>query len=378
MMAVTAATGGAAGAWGEGVASGLGAGKTTAQIIGGAVGGGVAGVSGQFTGDVYDQALMGKEGFSDLGSYGMAGLTGAASGAAMGAFMSRIQAAGSKYLAPSMKTMSQVYAERYPGLDNALTRMRSAGAREGLVLRVSAQELEQLTEAGLVNRANWSESWQRVKAVAGNERIDVHSRPLAKVHPQSEIERFYGDVDPASGQVNVRNPKPTSGGYVADAEDLAVCSPSTDQSVRESFGIDNPDYRWYEKYHTDNDPLFEVTFNVTAELDVPLPQTEAPGTPLGTMNPENHHMAGVGKTKGGVPEGVLPKGTPIHIVDIRPVGTPRASYPATGQPYDPFPASPPQVRHLPTAVSGATAGPSAIAAGRDVTAGDEVKKQRNE
>lgn len=357
MMAATAATGGAAGAWGEGLALGLGAGKTTAQIIGGAIGGGVAGVSGQFTADVYDQLLMGKEGFSSGSDYALAGFTGAATGA----LTAGVQAAGSKYLPNSAKTMGQVYAERYPGLDNALTRMRNAGIREGLVLRVSAQELALLANSGLTNPANLQHSLDRIGLVYSNSRIDVAKTTIAKVHPQSEIQKMYGDIDPATGRVNVRNKQPTSGGYVADGDRIPAANKTTDQSMRDTLGIDGP-VSWYDKYKNPNDPLFEVTFKVGVELDVPLPQTEASGTPLGTMNPDSHHMAGAGATKGGVPEGKLPNGTPIEIIDIRPVGTPRASYPDTGATYKPYSASTPSVRNLPAPVSGATSGTTADAA----------------
>ena len=46
----------------------LGAGKASAQLIGGAGGRAAAGVGGQFTAEVFARAPMGKEGFSDLGA----------------------------------------------------------------------------------------------------------------------------------------------------------------------------------------------------------------------------------------------------------------------------------------------------------------------
>lgn len=358
LMAVTAATGGASGAWGEGVAAGLGAGKTTAQVIGGTFGGGVSGVSGQFTGDVYDQALMGKEGFSSARDYAVAGATGAGTGAATSGLTAGM-VAGSKYLAGSAKTMSQIYAQRYPGLDNTLTRIRNAGIREGLVLRVTAQELELLASSGLAHPASVTDALARMRTVADNERIDVNTRTLAKVHPQSEIQMFYGDVDPTTGHVHVRNQNPSSAGYVADAEHFAGGTRRSDKAVREALGIDT-EADYYVKYDKPDDPLFEVRFKVSVELDVPLPQTEAPGTPLGTPNPESHHVAGAGRTKGGVAEGKLPPGgAPIEIVDIRPVGAPRAAYPPVVGPYGPRPPATPSVRNLAAPLSGATAGMAA-------------------
>jgi hypothetical protein len=360
LMAVTAATGGTAAAWGEGAALGLGAGKTTAQIIGGAFGGGVAGVSGQFTGDVYDQMLMGKEGFSSAGDYAMAGGLGAVSGAVTAS----VGTLGAKYFPDSAKTMSQVYAEKYPGLDNTLTRIRNAGIREGLVLRVTAQELHLLSKSGLASSTALDDALTRIGLVYANGRIDVKTQTLSKVHPQSEIEKLYGPVDPATGKVTTKNPKPTSGGYVADADSIPAGVKTTDQTMRDSLGIDGP-ASFYDKYKNPNDPLFEVTFKVGAELDVPLPQTEAPGTPLGTMDPMSHHMPGTGHTKGGVPEGKLPNGAPIEIIDIVPVGAPRTSYPSTGTQYGPYPGVTPSVRSPQAPMGGMTGG---------VTSGDYLRE----
>jgi hypothetical protein len=352
LMGATMATGGAAGAWGEGVALGMGAGRTSAQIIGGAVGGATSGVAGQLTADVFDQAFLGKEGFSSLGDYG----TAAGLGGATGALTAGVQAAGSRYLPQSAKTMSHVYAERYPQLDNVLTRVRNAGVRDGLVLRVTAQELNMLVRSGLTNPGNLQQSLDRIGMVYANERIDVNSRTLSKVHPQSEIEQMFGDVDAATGQVNIRNQEPSSAGYVADADSIPAGAKTTDPSMRDVLGIDGP-AGFYDKYKNPGDPLFEVRFRVTAELDVPLPQTEAPGTPLGTMNPDSHHMAGAGVTKGGVPEGKLPAGAPIEIVDIVPVGTPRSSYPPVGtKPYGPYSPAASSVRNLGAPTAGATSG----------------------
>lgn len=351
LMAATMVTGGAAGAWGEGAALGLGAGKTTAQLVGGAVGGAASGVGGQLTADVFDQMLMGKEGFSSAGDYGNAALMGGATGA----LTAGVQAAGSKFLPASAKSMSQTYAERFPKLDNTLTRMRNAGIRDGLVMRVTAQELNMLVKSGLTTSGGLQQSLDRIGMVYSNERIDVNSRNMSKIHPQSEIERFYGDVDPATGQVNVRNRDPSSGGYVADADSIPVGSKATDQSMRDVLGVDGP-ANFYDKYKNPADPLFEVTFKVGAELDVPLPQTESPGTPLGSMHPDTHHMAGAGATKGAVPEGKLPMGAPIEIVDIQPVGGARGSYPSTGATYGPYSPAVPSVRNVGAPVAGATSG----------------------
>lgn len=341
-------TGGAAGAWGEGVAAGLGAGETTASIIGGGVGGAAAGVGGQFTGDVFDQAAFGKQGFSSLGDYGEA----AALGGVTGIVTAGVATAGAKYLPESAKTMNQVYAEQYPALDNVLTQMRGSGTRAGLTIRVSAQELIELTKTGLVGTPNLQTSLDRIGLVYDNERIDVGSEQLTKVHPQSEIEKMYGPVDPATGQVSVLNQAPTSGGFVGASGDAPPGSMPTDADVRSTFGIDT-NAPFYQKYSS-GEPLFEVVFRTEVELDVPLPQEQAAGVPLGSVDPVTHHQPGAGRTIGGVREGVLPRGSAIEIVEIRPVGGPQASFPPTNTPYKPYSPATPSVRHLPAPLAGAT------------------------
>lgn len=334
VMAATMATGGAAGGYAEGAALGLGAGRTTAQVLGGAAGGAASGVGGQLTADLYDQALLGKEGFSSEAEYTMAAVQGAAGGA----LLARIQALGNptgraqpdkSRLERSGDAMRKMYAERYPGLDNLLARFRNAGVRDGLLVRVTAQELRALAEVGLVTPENLQASRELIGRVAGNERIDVHSRTLSRLHPQSEIESRFGDVDAATGRVDVKNEHPVASGYVADAERIPAAATTDDQSMRDVLGVDGK-ADFYNKYKNDSDPLFEVRFRVNVELEVPLPQTEAIGTPLGSMHPMSDHLAGAGTTKGGVPEAVLPGSVPIEILDIRPVGTPRSSYPSTG------------------------------------------------
>lgn len=69
ILAATALSGGAAGGWAEGAALESGIGATTSTLIGGGVGGGAAGLTGQLTADLYDQALLGKKGFSSASDY---------------------------------------------------------------------------------------------------------------------------------------------------------------------------------------------------------------------------------------------------------------------------------------------------------------------
>jgi hypothetical protein len=99
VMAATMMTGGAAGGLAEGFALGRGVGQTLAGLVGGTAGGTAAGLAGQLTADVYDQALLGKEGFSSAGDYLMAGGAGAAGGlltAGVGAVGARVAPASAE------------------------------------------------------------------------------------------------------------------------------------------------------------------------------------------------------------------------------------------------------------------------------------------
>jgi hypothetical protein len=104
LLAATAVTGGAVGGFAEGVALGRGVAPTLAGLIGGTVGGGASGLVGQLTADLYDQALLGKEGFSSAGDY----LTATGGGAASGALLSGVGAFGAR-LAPGAAQETFVY-----------------------------------------------------------------------------------------------------------------------------------------------------------------------------------------------------------------------------------------------------------------------------
>ncbi len=355
LMAATGVSGGAAGAWGEGAALGMGAGATTAQVIGGAVGGAASGIAGQFTGDVFDMAFMGADGFSPAGDYAAAGYTGAISGAVT----ARLGAQGAKWLPQSAKTMSQLYAERFPGLDNVLTRIRNHGARSGFVVKATRAELLEMAEAELISMADLRVRLENVREIASNSRIPIEDVVLAKAQPASEVEKTIGPIDPATGDVTVLNENPTTAGYVFVAEDMPPGARATDHGVREALGIDGePGWPRYERYKDPNDQMYEVRFKVSTELDVPLPQDNAAETGytrLGGIDPRSSHRPGVGRTKGGAREGIAPRGTPIEIIEIVPVGHPRGLR-AAGRPYAPYPAAPPSVRNLYAPLDGAAHG----------------------
>jgi hypothetical protein len=142
--AAAMATGGAAGAWAEGAAATLGAGEGAAAIVGGAVGGGAGNVGARFVGDVYDQALSGKEGFDGPGEYAR----DFASGGLVGAALAPVGYYGAKYLPESALTLGQLYAVRHPELIRLLEASRAAGANAAFRLRVTAQEWIRIVDGG--------------------------------------------------------------------------------------------------------------------------------------------------------------------------------------------------------------------------------------
>lgn len=375
IAAVTAATGAAGSAFGEGASTAvLGTSAralTASEYIGAGIGGATSGVAGTFVADVYDQALMEKKGFSSGSEYIYAGIVGAASGM-VGMKAQKIGANAAEALAKytgapqtgflaTPKTLSQMYAQKYPWLDNTLARFRGSGVRTGLRLRVTGQELNNLVKAGIVSKASLQEALGRIGAVWANDRIDISVETLSKFYPQSEIEKYYGTVDPKTGKVTVRNTDPAGGGFSGKTRDIPAGARASDAAARQSMGVDTPTPGWkpppyYQKYFNPNDPMFEVVFASDVELDVPLPDKNAPGTPLGAQDPANLHVPGAGRTAGGVAEGELPPGAPIRILSIRPIGTPRTAYPPTGTAYQPRPPATPSVRGLSAPLGSTAAG----------------------
>jgi hypothetical protein len=142
--AAAMATGGAAGAWAEGAAATLGAGEGAAAILGGAIGGGVGNVGARFAGDLYDQALSGKDGFDGVGEYAR----DFASGGLFGAALAPVGFYGAKYLPETALTLGQLYAVRHPELIRLLEASRAAGANAAFRLRMTAQEWIRIVDGG--------------------------------------------------------------------------------------------------------------------------------------------------------------------------------------------------------------------------------------
>ena len=154
----SAATGGVAGEFGEGLAAGLGASKSAASIIGAGVGGFGAGIGGHLAGDTFDQAFNGKKGFDSFAAYMRSG----AQGGIMGTVLGGVSVGAGKYLGENGAATRPIdqMAQRYPRNASVLERFRSAGfssgtkikgAASGAVtkIRVTAAELADMIADGL-------------------------------------------------------------------------------------------------------------------------------------------------------------------------------------------------------------------------------------
>jgi hypothetical protein len=134
--ATAALTGGAAGAWLEGAALGLGASEGGAVLIGAATGGAVGNVGARFTGDIYDQLLSGKPSFDSFSAYAQ----DFASGGLFGAALAPVGLHAAKHLPASARTMAQTYAVRHPQLIPMLEAARAAGKGAAFRVRMTVRE----------------------------------------------------------------------------------------------------------------------------------------------------------------------------------------------------------------------------------------------
>ena len=191
---LSAATGGAAGAFGEGFAAGLGASKSVAALIGAGVGGVGAGVGGHLGGDMFDQAFNGKQGFDSFGSYMQSGAEGGITGTILGG----ISVGAGKYLNKSggARPIDRL-ATRYPQNAGILERLRTAGFGTGaqtrataIKIKVTAAELADMLASGLIGPQ------------------PAFATSLAGLPPRSQIEI---SVRPQPMQMSA--PKPPAGTY---------------------------------------------------------------------------------------------------------------------------------------------------------------------
>ncbi|MBX3162514.1 MAG: hypothetical protein KF773_41510 [Deltaproteobacteria bacterium] len=123
VIAASAAAGGVGGAYAGGLARGAGLAPGAATVIAGAAGGTAAGLAGHATGDVFDQAFNGKDGFDSISDYARSG----AIGGLTGTVAAGLSLAAGRFMTPgSGQRPIDAAASKYPRLSGALERIRAA------------------------------------------------------------------------------------------------------------------------------------------------------------------------------------------------------------------------------------------------------------
>ena len=141
ITAVSAATGGIAGEFVQSFAAP--AGDFASGLLGGVAGGATAGISGHFTGDVYDQMVNGKQGFDSLGDYGRSARDGLVAGG-LGSLLSGLSLGAARFLGADVKSSfrraGDIYAAKYPRMTRFLEAARTAGAHSRVVVSAKVSE----------------------------------------------------------------------------------------------------------------------------------------------------------------------------------------------------------------------------------------------
>jgi len=101
-------------------------------------------VSAHLVGDMYDQALDGKQGFDSLADYGQSFKDGAILGGVTGA----AGLAASKYLGAGSRTLAQSAAAGNPQLTRLLEAARSVGVGVGTKLQIRVEDLVKMFRNG--------------------------------------------------------------------------------------------------------------------------------------------------------------------------------------------------------------------------------------
>ena len=133
VMAAMAATGGLAGEVGAGAASGFGLGARGTVLTAGAAAGAVGAASGHLIGDVYDQALNGKDGFDSAGAYAESLLLGGVVGAGL-------SLGAAQFLPRGTRTVGQDAATAHPQMIRILEAARNAGVGAAVRVRMTVRE----------------------------------------------------------------------------------------------------------------------------------------------------------------------------------------------------------------------------------------------
>jgi hypothetical protein len=144
---VSAATGGAFGAYGAGLAKALG--PRAMVIAEGAIGGMAGGITGAATADAFDVATGAKDAGDVSGwDWGRAGFYGAAFGAGLSA-TGVLSSEAARHL-PGKRTLGQDLAIRHPQHAGLFDELRLLGERDAVVVHTTLRKLQDWIDAGLL------------------------------------------------------------------------------------------------------------------------------------------------------------------------------------------------------------------------------------
>jgi hypothetical protein len=250
MAAATAATGGVAGELVTGASEGMGlmaaGGGVTGMLARGATtvassatAGGVGNVAGHFVGDLYDQALDGKEGFDSLSSYGESFGDGVKLGAATGA-VAAVGLNASKFIRGAMRTVAQEAAAAYPQLTRVLEAARSVGVRAGAHVRMTVDEYLKTISGGprgLRLAYAGAPVPPRIAAASRDAPLSVTVRPLQDLNaPMQSANNFSDHIEIES--VKLFDDYGEDASYVDDAADhRADEQPNDPMELDDNIGL---------------------------------------------------------------------------------------------------------------------------------------------
>lgn len=148
---VSAATGGAFGAYGAGLAKALG--PRAMALAEGAIGGMVGGATGAATSDAFDVATGAKNAGDVSGwDWGRAGFYGAAFGAGLSA-TGVLSSEAARHL-PGKRTLGQDLAIRHPQHAGLFDDMRLLGERDAVVIHATLRKVREWIDAGILPPGN--------------------------------------------------------------------------------------------------------------------------------------------------------------------------------------------------------------------------------
>lgn len=338
----------------QGVAAGIGleggVARGAATVFANVVGSG----AGQLAADGIGNLAGTQEGLSSPARYALGAASAGLVGLGTSARVQRLGAAGPAAPRPWEPTnaASKSLAKELPWADNTSARLHNGGARVGHFLRGVGEAVSSGRTRGpdLGPVAPFT-PWDALRAPT----IEP-GQPVSKLLTAEEAAAFYPQAGPGSPTARLQ-------GFAGDGTHPAWRSPTPD-TLRQALGVGPaqppspgaPDL--YARYNGKDLVVAQGRTGVVPDL--PLARDWGDGTPIGGTNPGSWHRPGVGRTVGGVPEGVYPKGTPFQVENIAPAG--QVPPPGPG-PAGPLPVLD-HLRHFPTLYSAASGAlPGAVAAG---------------